>query len=129
MQQLEKHFLCLIIWSNQNHFIKLGKIKTDDCPSCGLNRTYPYLSYENQTKVAVLCGRNTVQIRTVESRQYNFDDIEKVLKKLGEVDRNPYLLSCQLDEYRVVIFRDGRVFIHGTNDISKAKQLYYRVFG
>lgn len=71
------------IWSNQNHFIKLGKIKTDDCPSCGLNRTYPYLSYENQTKVAVLCGRNTVQIRTVESRQYNFDDIEKVLKNWG----------------------------------------------
>lgn len=126
---IRKTFFMFDIWSNQNHFIKLGKIKTDDCPSCGLNRTYPYLSYENQTKVAVLCGRNTVQIRTVESRQYNFDDIEKVLKKLGEVDRNPYLLSCQLDEYRVVIFRDGRVFIHGTNDISKAKQLYYRVFG
>lgn len=126
---IRKPFFMFDIWSNQNHFIKLGKIKTDDCPSCGLNRTYPYLSYENQTKVAVLCGRNTVQIRTVESRQYNFDDIEKVLKKLGEVDWNPYLLSCQLDEYRVVIFRDGRVFIHGTNDISKAKQLYYRVFG
>lgn len=126
---IRKTFFMFDIWSNQNHFIKLGKIKTDDCPSCGLNRTYPYLLYENQTKVAVLCGRNTVQIRTVESRQYNFDDIEKVLKKLGEVDRNPYLLSCQLDEYRVVIFRDGRVFIHGTNDISKAKQLYYRVFG
>lgn len=126
---IRKTFFMFDIWSNQNHFIKLGKIKTDDCPSCGLNRTYPYLSYENQTKVAVLCGRNTVQIRTVESRQYNFDDIEKVLKKLGEVDWNPYLLSCQLDEYRVVIFRDGRVFIHGTNDISKAKQLYYRVFG
>ncbi|MDQ4481092.1 MULTISPECIES: molybdopterin-synthase adenylyltransferase MoeB [Bacillus cereus group] len=126
---IRKTFFMFDIWSNQNHFIKLGKIKTDACLSCGLNRAYPYLSYENQTKVAVLCGRNTVQIRTVESRQYNFDDIEKVLKKLGEVDRNPYLLSCQLDEYRVVIFRDGRVFIHGTNDISKAKQLYYRVFG
>ncbi|AUD21724.1 MULTISPECIES: molybdopterin-synthase adenylyltransferase MoeB [Bacillus cereus group] len=126
---IRKTFFMFDIWSNQNHFIKLGKIKTDDCPSCGLNRTYPYLSYENQTKVAVLCGRNTVQIRTVESRQYNFDDIEKVLNKLGKVDRNPYLLSCQLDEYRVVIFRDGRVFIHGTNDILKAKQLYYRVFG
>ncbi|MDA2731205.1 molybdopterin-synthase adenylyltransferase MoeB [Bacillus cereus] len=126
---IRKIFSMFDIWSNQHHFIKLGKIKTDDCPSCGLNRTYPYLSYENQTKVAVLCGRNTVQIRPVENRQYNFDDIEKVLKKLGEVDRNPYLLSCQLDEYRVVIFRDGRVFIHGTNDILKAKQLYYRVFG
>ncbi|MFD5260623.1 molybdopterin-synthase adenylyltransferase MoeB [Bacillus wiedmannii] len=126
---IRKTFCMFDIWSNQNHFIKLGKIKTDDCPSCGLNRTYPYLSYENQTKVAVLCGRNTVQIRPVENRKYDFDDIEKVLNKLGKVDRNPYLLSCQLDDYRVVIFRDGHVFIHGTNDISKAKQLYYRVFG
>ncbi|KAB2439435.1 molybdopterin-synthase adenylyltransferase MoeB [Bacillus luti] len=126
---IRKTFFMFDIWSNQNHFIKLGKIKTDDCPSCGLNRTYPYLSYENQTKVAALCGRNTVQIRPVENKKYDFDDIEKVLNKLGKVDRNLYLLSCQLDDYRVVIFRDGRVFIHGTNDISKAKQLYYRVFG
>ncbi|MCU5377902.1 molybdopterin-synthase adenylyltransferase MoeB [Bacillus cereus] len=126
---IRKTFFMFDIWSNQNHFIKLGKIKTDDCPSCGLNRTYPYLSYENQTKVAALCGRNTVQIRPVENKKYDFDDIEKVLNKLGKVDRNPYLLSCHLDDYRVVIFRDGRVFIHGTNDISKAKQLYYRVFG
>ncbi|WP_242241859.1 molybdopterin-synthase adenylyltransferase MoeB [Bacillus cereus group sp. BfR-BA-01309] len=126
---IRKTFFMFDIWSNQNHFIKLGKIKTDDCPSCGLNRTYPYLSYENQTKVAALCGRNTVQIRPVENRKYDFDDIEKVLNKLGKVDRNLYLLSCQLDNYRVVIFRDGRIFIHGTNDISKAKQLYYRVFG
>ncbi|MES5865597.1 MoeB/ThiF family adenylyltransferase [Bacillus cereus group sp. RP32] len=126
---IRKTFFMFDIWSNQNHFIKLGKIKTDDCPSCGSNRTYPYLSYENQTKVAALCGRNTVQIRPVENRKYDFDDIEKVLNKLGKVERNLYLLSCQLDDYRVVIFRDGRVFIHGTNDISKAKQLYYRVFG
>ncbi|HDR8143637.1 TPA: ThiF family adenylyltransferase, partial [Bacillus cereus] len=126
---IRKTFFMFDIWSNQNHFIKLGKIKTDTCLSCGLNRTYPYLSYENQTKAAVLCGRNTVQIRTVDNRKYNFDDIEKVLQKLGKVDRNPYLLSCQFDDYRVVVFRDGRVFIHGTNDISKAKQLYYRVFG
>ncbi|EJR20844.1 molybdopterin-synthase adenylyltransferase MoeB [Bacillus cereus] len=126
---IRKTFFMFDIWNNQNHFIKLGKIKTDACLSCGLNRTYPYLSYENQTKAAVLCGRNTVQIRTVDNRKYNFDDIEKVLKKLGKVDRNPYLLSCQFDDYRIVFFRDGRVFIHGTNDISKAKQLYYRVFG
>ncbi|MBJ7958083.1 molybdopterin-synthase adenylyltransferase MoeB [Bacillus mycoides] len=126
---IRKTFFMFDIWSNQNHFIKLGKIKTDDCPSCGSNRTYPYLSYENQTKVAALCGRNTVQIRPVENRKYDFDDMEKVLNKLGKVDRNPYLLSCQLNDYRVVIFRDARVFIHGTNDISKAKQLYYRVFG
>ena len=47
---IRKTFFMFDIWSNQNHFIKLGKIKTDACLSCGSNRTYPYLSYENQTK-------------------------------------------------------------------------------
>ena len=46
---IRKTFFMFDIWSNQNHFIKLGKIKTDACLSCGSNRTYPYLSYENQT--------------------------------------------------------------------------------
>lgn len=49
---IRKTFFMFDIWSNQNHFIKLGKIKTDACLSCGLNRTYPYLSYENQTKAS-----------------------------------------------------------------------------
>ncbi|UYX54101.1 molybdopterin-synthase adenylyltransferase MoeB [Bacillus thuringiensis] len=126
---IRKTFLMFDIWSNQYHSIKLGKIKTEDCPSCGTNRTYPYLSYENQTKTAVLCGRNIVQIRPAHNSHYNFDDLEKVLKKHGEVEWNPYLLSCQFEEYRIVIFQDGRVFIHGTNEIQKAKQLYYRLLG
>ncbi len=126
---IRKTFLMFDIWSNQYHSIKLGKIKTEGCPSCGKNRTYPYLSYENQTKTAVLCGRNTVQIRPAYNNHYNFDELEKVLKNHGKVDRNPYLLSCQLEEYRIVIFQDGRVFTHGTNEIQKAKQLYYRLLG
>ncbi|MEK4467966.1 MULTISPECIES: molybdopterin-synthase adenylyltransferase MoeB [Bacillus] len=128
-EAVRKTFLMFDIWSNQHHSLKLGKIKTEDCPSCGTNRTYPYLSYENQTKTAVLCGRNTVQIRPVHNSHYDFDELEKVLKNHGKVDRNPYLLSCQLEEYRIVIFQDGRVFIHGTNEIQKAKQLYYRLLG
>ena len=71
---IRKTFLMFDIWSNQHHSIKLGKIKTEDCPSCGTNRTYPYLSYENQTKTAVLCGRNTVQIRPAHNSHYNFDE-------------------------------------------------------
>ncbi|MGR5961411.1 ThiF family adenylyltransferase [Bacillus paranthracis] len=80
---IRKTFFIFDIWSNQNHFIKLGKIKTDNCSSCGLNRIYPYLLYENQTKVVALCGRNTVQIRPVDNRKYNFDDVEKSIKKSG----------------------------------------------
>ncbi|PFA22540.1 MULTISPECIES: molybdopterin-synthase adenylyltransferase MoeB [Bacillus cereus group] len=126
---IRKTFLMFDIWSNHYHSIKLGKIKTDNCSSCGTHRTYPYLSYENQTKTVVLCGRNTVQIRAAHNSQYSFGDLEKMLKKHGKIDRNPYLLSCQLDDYRMVIFQDGRVYIHGTNEIQKAKQIYYRLLG
>lgn len=81
---IRKTFLMFDIWSNQHHFIKLEKIKTDNCPSCGTHRTYPYLSYENQTKTVVLCGRNTVQIRLMHNSRYNFDHLEKQLKNMGK---------------------------------------------
>lgn len=122
-------FLTFDVWSNQHYSIKLDKIETEDCPSCGKLRTYPYLAYENQTKTEILCGRNTVQIRPSRVIPYSFDQLEKQLKHHGTVEQNPYLLSCQLPEYRMVIFRDGRVFIHGTNDIQVAKNLYYRLLG
>lgn len=126
---LRNTFLTFDVWSNQYHSIHVDKIKTEGCPSCGTVRTYPYLSYENQTKTEVLCGRNTVQIRHTKSIEYSFDQVEKSLKAYGTVKKNPYLLSCQLQDYRMVIFRDGRVFIHGTNNIQLAKNLYYRLLG
>jgi molybdopterin/thiamine biosynthesis adenylyltransferase len=126
---LRKTYVIVDLWSNQHYAIKPEKAKSMDCPSCGTSRTYPYLSYASSTKVDTLCGRNTVQIRPSHSIQYNFDRLEEQLTKHGKVDRNPYLLSCQLDEYRLVIFNDGRVFVHGTNDIPTAKNIYYRFLG
>ena len=64
----------------------------EGCPSCGQARTYPYLSYENQTKTEILCGRDTVQIRPSRVMQHNFDTLEKQLQNHGAVERNPYLL-------------------------------------
>ncbi|WP_285768814.1 MoeB/ThiF family adenylyltransferase [Peribacillus sp. SI8-4] len=126
---LRKTFLTFDVWNNQHYAITLEKIRKEDCPTCGAARMYPYLSYENQTKTEVLCGRNTVQIRPSRMNEYNFDQLEKRLKAHGTVTRNPYLLSCQLHNHRLVIFGDGRVFVHGTNDIQLAKNLYYRLLG
>lgn len=126
---LRRSFLTFDLWSNQHYSMNLDKMKTDSCLTCGTDRTYPYLTYENQTKTEVLCGRDTVQIRPPRTVQYNFDQLEKQLRNHGEVGRNPYLLSCQLSDYRLVIFRDGRAFVHGTNDIQEAKKLYYQLLG
>ena len=117
------------VWNNQHYEMRVQNAKKDDCPSCGEHADHPYLSYENQTKVDVLCGRNAVQIRPVRLDGYNLDYLAQQLQKHGTIQQNPYLLSCQLKDYRLVIFKDGRVLVHGTNDVQQAKNLYYSLLG
>lgn len=127
---LRNKLISFDLWNNQYSAIKVDKMKKDDCPSCGNNRTYPYLSFENQTKTAVLCGRDSVQIRPSVKEERDLAKLEKVfLQQGGTVQRNPYLLSYSINDYRLVIFKDGRVLVHGTKDIAEAKTLYHRYLG
>lgn len=80
-------------------------------------------------KTEVLCGRNTVQIRPGIKRILNLEEIQKRLQKSVSVKKTPYLLSFLVDEYRFVLFTDGRAFIHGTNDMKMVKRLYAKYIG
>ena len=42
--------------------------------------------------------------------------------RVNDLNVNPYLLSFSVEEKRLVAFKDGRVLVHGTKDISEAKQ-------
>lgn len=126
---LRKSYLTFDVWQNQHYEIQMEKMRQADCPSCGENPTYPYLSYENQTKLEILCGRDAVQIRPPKPVHYNLEQLANRLSHYGEIQRNPYLVSCQTADYRIVIFQDGRVVIHGLKNIQEAKSIYYRLFG
>lgn len=127
---LRRKLISFDLWSNHHSSIDVSTVKKATCSSCGENPTYPFLSYENQTKTAVLCGRDTVQIRPAKRQNRNLHAIAKVLAgKGGKVEQNPFLLSYTIDDQRLVLFRDGRTLVHGTIDKIKAKTLYYRYFG
>ncbi|WP_404406371.1 thiazole biosynthesis adenylyltransferase ThiF [Jeotgalibacillus malaysiensis] len=127
---LRKKLVSFDLWKNQHSSINVDRVKKEDCPSCGLERFYPYLSLSNQTKTAVLCGRDTVQIRPSKPIDRDLESLDKTLsKQIGKVSRNPYLLSFSTTEHRLVIFKDGRVLIHGTKSIPEAKSLYHRYLG
>ena len=128
-KSLRKTYCTFDVWQNQHYEINVENIRKSDCPSCGDNPTYPHLAYENQTKLDVLCGRDAIQIRPPKPIHYNFDQLAVQLRPYGKIQRNPYLLSCQTEDYRLVIFQDGRVVLHGIQDIEKAKIIYYRLFG
>ncbi|PPA71142.1 ThiF family adenylyltransferase [Jeotgalibacillus proteolyticus] len=117
------------LWRNTHSSIGVGKLKKSSCPSCGESPTYPYLSSEHTLKTAVLCGRDTIQIRPAEKKRVNLDDLHTIFSTQGlPVQYNPFLLSVEIDAKRMVIFQDGRVLIHGTSDMIEAKKTYHRVF-
>ncbi|MDC3417856.1 MoeB/ThiF family adenylyltransferase [Aquibacillus salsiterrae] len=115
------------LWNNRYQSINIERAKREDCPTCGVNPSFSYLNYQGQTKTEVLCGRDTVQIRA--NQPIPLDILEKRLQAVGEVKRNPFLLTMCYQNYRLVFFKDGRAFVHGTNSIEKAKSIYYQLVG
>ena len=116
------------LWNNQYFTMNVNHAKKADCPSCGTNSTFPYLAYEAQTKAEVLCGRDTVLIRSNRIHE-SLEQLSSKLAAFGDIQLNPYLLSLTYDTHRLVFFKDGRTFVHGTNSIEKAKSIYYRLLG
>lgn len=128
---LRKTFVSFDLWRNQYTSLKMSKAINKDCLSCGSNPTYPYLEHENRTKTAVLCGRDTVQIRPSASGEISLEQLARQLSSLGYKPKgNPYLLSVELEgRERIVIFKDGRALIHGTKDLARAKTVYQKILG
>ncbi len=116
------------IWKNEKAEINVSRLKNKDCPTCGEHALFPFLSFENQTKTDVLCGRDAVQLRPGVSRTFSLEGLVEGLKGIvTDLIVNPYLLSCSFEGHRMVLFKDGRAIIHGTNDTKRARVLYNRL--
>jgi molybdopterin/thiamine biosynthesis adenylyltransferase len=117
------------LWDNRHVSIDTKQLRRVDCLTCGEQPTFPFLSGANLSKTAVLCGRDTVQIRPPKATQMDLAQWERRLAVYGQVNRNPYMLSFEAEKHRIALFPDGRVLIHGTKDTSEARSLYHRYFG
>ncbi|MDL4841924.1 MoeB/ThiF family adenylyltransferase [Aquibacillus rhizosphaerae] len=128
IKALRTRLVMFDLWNNHYQTINVNRAKKESCPTCGITPSFPYLQFESQTKTEVLCGRDTVQIRS-NQKEFPLDELEKRFIDLGQVKRNPFLISLNYQNFRVVIFKDGRTFIHGTSSIEKAKKVYYQLLG
>ena len=127
---LRETFVSFDLWSGQFQSIKTGRSKKEDCLTCGTAASYPFLQPENSTKTAVLCGRETVQVRPPNPVDLELERLGRDFSAMGyEVKANPYLVSDQKEAERIVVFKDGRALVHGTKDIVHAKSVYQRLMG
>ncbi|WP_411955206.1 thiazole biosynthesis adenylyltransferase ThiF [Alkalibacillus sp. S2W] len=129
-ESVRRKLVSFDLWNNEQSAIDVSRLKKEGCPSCGESPSYPYLSYENQTKTAVLCGRNTVQIRPPKKVDRDLHVLVTQLEKQGgTIEQNPFLVTYHYEDRRVVFFKDGRVLIHGMKDIVEAKKIYHQLLG
>jgi adenylyltransferase/sulfurtransferase len=121
--------LTLDVWAERFHATALESAKNPQCVCCG-QRHFEYLQVRGIDSGVSLCGRDAVQVRG-EGRLELAEIVER-WKPLGAVERNAYLVRCQLHDppgVRLTLFADGRLIVHGTKDIARAKSLYARFVG
>jgi molybdopterin-synthase adenylyltransferase len=120
------------IWDNSSLQMDISQGNNPSCPTCVQNH-FEFLetSASHPTTYTTLCGRDTVQIVARNQQTFDLTKLAIQLSKIGQVKQNDYLLRFLPDneEVSLVIFKDSRVLIHGTNDLIKAKTYYSRYIG
>jgi len=126
---VEPILLSYDIWSMQKAEIHADRLKDPHCPACSQG-IFPYLDSVNQTKTDILCGRDAIQIRPGVSQVYDLHALSKSIHHIvNNMIVNPYLLACEYEKHRVVLFKDGRAIIHGTSERARARAIYSRLVG
>lgn len=129
-EQVEAKLRSVDLWTGERATIDVTKLKRADCPSCSPQAAYPFLTRDQQMKTAILCGRDTVQLTWPEDRKVELMPLAKMIKPVvTNLVHNPHLLACQFDDHRIVLFKDGRMLVHGTKDIVKAKSIAAKLLG
>lgn len=115
------------LWKEEQAKIHVATLKNPQCLTCGEKPVYPFLKFEQQMKVGVLCGRDAVQLRPGQAYKYSLEKIARnISKQVTKLVVNPYLFSCHFETYRIVFFEDGRAIIHGVTDPKIARAVYNR---
>lgn len=115
-------------WTMRFRTIDLADARRVDCPCCG-RRRFEYLD-RAASQSAVLCGRNSVQLRTHAGADFSLERVERLLSPRFAPRRNEYLLSVAPEPgIELTLFADGRAIVHGTNDPASARAILARYLG
>ncbi|WP_462408947.1 ThiF family adenylyltransferase [Neobacillus sp. Marseille-QA0830] len=119
------------VWDHAALQMDISKGKNPNCPACAKGQ-FDFLNRSSvlQETYSTLCGRDTVQVNPGSQRIMDLKMTAEKLGKSGKVTANEFLLRFSPEEeITMVVFKDARVLIHGTNDLVKAKSLYSKYIG
>lgn len=120
------------LWSNRIRELKISGEIASQCPACA-KRELDFLegarAVESES-AAVLCGRDAVQLSSTSVGAVDLQQMANRWSTLGRVQSTPFFVRLYPnDEHSLTLFRDGRVVVTGTDDITVARSLSDRFVG
>lgn len=123
-------FVSFDLWRNERAEIDVSGLRRPTCPSCGDAPTYPYLNRQKGSDAAVLCGRDTVQIRLRNVKEWSLETVAATARSFDPTARaNDHLVAFRVNGHRLVVFKDGRVLVHNARDVATARRVTAQYLG
>ncbi|MDP6692905.1 MAG: ThiF family adenylyltransferase [Phycisphaerales bacterium] len=131
--KISKTLLVFDIWNTLSNRLDIGT-PNESCQCCQENN-FVFLETSDAPIAASLCGQNAVQLPS--SGEIDLLRLASRLESHGSFSlTGPVLrgslneeLSADGDPIVLLCFEDGRVIVHGTNDVGRAKAIHARFIG
>ena len=127
--QIENELTSLDLWTNKFQTIHTGD-PNPTCPCCAMHN-FEFLNQNIEQSAITLCGRNSVQIRPPRTA-ISLSQLAARLAPVAQIEQSDYFLRLHLNHdnnITMTIFPDGRTIIHGTTNITHARQLLAQYVG
>jgi adenylyltransferase/sulfurtransferase len=113
-------------WTNELREVRVKR--NTKCRCCSEER-FVFLEAESKDVITSLCGRNAISINPLRKGSLDLEMLGAKLEKLGNVKSGDTILIFSTGEHELMIFRDGRAIIKGTDDERVARSLYSKYVG
>ena len=120
-------------WNNRLRRIDPDPARAAQCPAC-VDGKFEFLEGDRRTdgdRARPLCGRDAVQLAaTPRASEVDLEKIARQWDGIGRVQTNRFFARLFPDDrHSLTMFRDGRVVVTGTDQISEARTMYDRYVG
>jgi len=123
--------ISLDLWAGEFRTLASGSQPAPDCPCCG-GRQFPFLCKIDADCTTTLCGRQAVQVLQAGRASVDLASAARRWQEIGTVQQSPWFVRCRLHEpvgIDLTLFGDGRLLVHGTADLMRARSIYARFVG
>jgi molybdopterin/thiamine biosynthesis adenylyltransferase len=129
LDRVSRKLLSINVWESVWKQLDVSTAKAlGTCPCCN-DRRFDFLEGKVGSLATTLCGRDSVQISSLEGTAVDFRELARRLEPIGPVHYNQFLLRFNVDRYEIAVFADGRSIVRGTKDTEVARTVFSKYIG